>query len=173
MADAYGVFTFSKSEDCVVDLDGLSKALNGYEWDNSGAKWIYSKSYPFLRLDDQNFFSPQYPVAIPEEVVSYSVCIKPGEWMKKSPNELTDEDWSNAYPSTYATVPLKTLSNVLSPFLDSGWIEIACVANEKLRYVYFQLLRIYADGRALSKYLKSGPSCEPVELLDSYCPLLK
>ena len=51
---------------------------------------------------------------------------------------------------------LKTLSQRISPHIYSGWIEIACVANEKNWYVYFQSLRIYSDGRTAKFFKCSG-----------------
>jgi hypothetical protein len=126
-----------------------------------------------LYIDNYGFDRPQYPVAVPKEVVAYNICVNPSEWIKKSPDELTDEEWLNADDPIYCSVSLKTFSEEVSPLLNSGWIEIACVANEKLRYVYFELLRIYADGRVLSKFHESGPCCAPLEKLDSYSPLLK
>ena len=85
-------------------------------------------------------------------------------------SEVNEDDLNEMYGSTYSPYTLKTLSQRISPLLREGWIEIACVANQKARYVYFQSLRIYSDGRANKINTWSGPTIDSVNEQESYDP---
>ena len=173
MADAYGTVTFSKSNDCVVDLEGLQKLLNQYEWDNSGAKWDCIES-GLLYLGNYAFHLPQYPTAIPKEVQAYELFNGEYEgnnrFIQKPIEQMTEEDWDLVAGSIEVPIPLGKLSDLISPLMKSGWIEIACVANEKSRYVYFESLKIFFDGRASRKSVKSGPYVGSEEEFFEYAP---
>ena len=173
MADAYGMVTFSKSDDCNFDSEKLKKCLNQFEWDNTGAKWCISNSGN-LYLDEYGFDRPQYPTAIPKEVQMYELFDRRIDgkvfFNQKSPEQMAEDDWDLVAGSIDAPIPLERLSGILSSLLKSGWIEIACVANEKSRYVYFEVLRIYADGRAYSKNHISGPFVKHVSSFEEYFP---
>lgn len=173
MADAYGMSTFKKSENAVVDLVGLQTLLNQYEWDNSGAKWGIGDS-GLLYIKDYAFDRPQYPTAIPKEVEFYEMFDKEVDgfntFYQKSPELMTDADWDNLAGIKFRPIDLQKLSEQVMPFLKFGWIEIACVANEKVRYVYFELSRINADGSAYSRRNCSGPCVETEEVCVEYCP---
>lgn len=170
MADAYGMITFSKSNDCIADLKGLKDLLNEYEWDNSGAKWVYSEQHSLLYIDGFAFDRPQYPTAIPKEITSYEFGLSEGKLISKSPDKMSGDDWNKYCGFIDAPIPLDRLSKLISPFIDLGWIELACVANEKARYVYFECLRIYANGRITCKHCKSGAYSGSEEVNESYCP---
>jgi len=165
MADAYGMVTFSKSDDCNLDSENLKECLNQFEWDNSGARWCISNSGN-IYLDEYSFDRPQYPTAIPKEIQAYELGDKKfeGEFIfyQKSAGEMTEDDWDLVVGSNYVPISLQRLSDLISPIIKSGWIEIACVGNEKARYVYFEVLRIYADGRAYTKNHISGPFVKEV-----------
>ena len=173
MADAYGMVTFSKSDDCNLDSEKLKECLNQFEWDNSGAKWSISSSGN-LYLDGYGFDRPQYPKAIPREVKAFEIFGKEidGEntFYQKSPEEMTEDDWDNMAGSVDELISLEKLSGFISPLIESGWIEVACVANEKSRYVYFELFRIYSDGRAYLTSIRSGRYTEQEDLFEEYFP---
>jgi hypothetical protein len=69
-------------------------------------------------------------------------------------------------------ITLEALSKHFSKALSKGWFEIACTANEKNRYVYFQSFRIYADGKAIRKQIDSGCCLtNPTDSIDVYEPI--
>jgi len=127
MADTYGTITFTKSKDCTFNPSSLIEELNCFNWSAGETKWLLHERDLDLFVDSS---TPMYPVAVPL---------------------IEDED---KFP--HIEYSLKTLSQRISPHIYSGWIEIACVANEKNWYVYFQSLRIYSDGRTAKFFKCSG-----------------
>jgi hypothetical protein len=70
MADAYGVFIFSKSSDCNINAEKLVEKLNSYQWAFDDAEWC-------LDTDDMNEIycdthHPPIPNGIPFENNSYA-----------------------------------------------------------------------------------------------------
>ena len=102
-------------------------AAPNVNWSADETKWLLHERDLDLFVDSS---TPMYPVAVPL---------------------IEDED---KFP--HIEYSLKTLSQRISPHIYSGWIEIACVANEKNWYVYFQSLRIYSDGRTVKFFKCSG-----------------
>jgi len=127
MADAYGMLVFTKSKDCKFHGAKLVKVLNQYRWNNDDEPWFYCSENKYFYLHKNS--SVQYPTVFPEI-------------------EINDEEFEVA--------SLEDLCKEISPFLKSGWIEIACSSNEKQRYVTFESLRISADGKASRKQFTSG-----------------
>lgn len=168
MADAYGMITFVKSTDGVFNPQKMKGILNTFNWDNSGAHWGCDGDLLFI--DNYGFDLPQYPNAIPLKANSYVISTEDGESISKDPSEMTSDDWDNIIAEQLDPMPLRELSEAISPLLESGWIEIACVANEKARYVYFESMRVYADGRVFSRYSRSGPGTEPRNDFEEYVP---
>ena len=173
MADAYGMVTLSKSDDCFFDSEKLKECLNQFEWDNSGAKWSIS-TLGNLYLDEYYFDRPQYPTAFPKEVNLFEMFDAEVSGLNasytKTPEEMTEEDWDRLEGTIEIPISLQKLSSLISPIIDSGWIEVACVGNEKTRYVYFELFRIYADGRAYLKAVTSGPFTDLRDSFEEYLP---
>ena len=169
MADAYGMLTFAKSDDCIFDAEKMKDVLNQFEWDNSGARWINSDNND-LYISNYGFDRPQYPTAIPKGVAEYVLFSADGKFIRRNPDEMSEDDWGNLAGSEDVPISLDRLSSMLSPLLQSGWIEIACVANEKARYVYFESLRIYADGRVSLKNICSGPFTAQIDVAEEYSP---
>ena len=167
MSDAYGSITFKKSDGCSFDCSQLAEELNSFNWSNDGAKWLVNEESDSLHLDSRN---PQYPLAIPEFEEFIHSCDEDGTWTKVEASGASEEDWLDMCAITTSPYALKTLSQRISPLLREGWIEIACVANEKARYVYFQSLRIYSDGRANKINTWSGPTIDSVNEQESYDP---
>ena len=154
MADAYGVFIFAKSDDCVMDAQALVVAMNEFYWDLSGGEWV-------IGSDNQTIFhschSAQYPTVFPERVTEIECyCDETGTTYLKSPKDMTDEDWENEVAECRESIELSVIKSALSAHISHGWIEIACVSNEKARYVTFGSIRITADDKASRRYVFAG-----------------
>ncbi len=155
MADAYGTLTFTKSTDCIFDGPSLVSRLNAINWDNSGGKWIY---YEDEDLIGYSGCCVQYPtVFVEEESLNYCINQETGEYYKKTFSQMTEEDWENFDYDETKEISLEDFRDQFSPYLKQGWIEIACCANEKCRYVMFEALRIYSSGDAERMRAISGP----------------
>ena len=111
----------------------------------------------------------QYPVAIPE-FLEFHFCDEDGNFCSSLEKEMTQEDFDSIEFSTNHPYELKFLSQKLSPHIKFGWIEIACSANEKSRYSYFQTLRINSDGSASKINNWAGPCIESINEQESYVP---
>jgi len=158
MADAYGALTFTKSEDCVFDGPSLVRALNELEWDISGGNWIYYDDDQSICFSD---YGSQYPTVFPlRQTVIYCVNQETDECYEKQFEEMTEEDWKNFDDSEIEACSVEELRDRLALHVKQGWIEIACCANEKCRYVMFETLRIHASGEAESMFTTSGPCVE-------------
>ena len=142
MADAYGMLTFGKSTDCKFDGLNMQKVLNEFEWDNSGVKWEFDKESKCLWIGRESFFGqPQYPTVYPRFTTLYWLKGDDGELRQVNAVDMTEEDFDDVYDSEDEICSLESLSEAISPFIKAGWIEIACTANEKARYVYFESFR--------------------------------
>jgi hypothetical protein len=155
MADAYGGISLSASKDSLIDAEQLVDLLNQYSWTNANGEWIKNEingKDTFWHIDD---FNTQYPTVFPTKL---TLLIKEeDESIRRIPEEeATDEDHDRCWDFDSEIISLSTLSKNLSKAIKKGWFEIACTANEKNRYVYFQSLRIHSNGRAIRKQLMSG-----------------
>lgn len=167
MSDAYGSLIFSKSADCKVDLSILIQELNKLNWSNDGSEWLYAEENDSLRFNSRH---PQYPVAIPEFVEVDDIYQKDGSFMTYIANAAEVSKFEEGSSMSYYPYSFKELSQRFSPHVKQGWIEIACCANEKARYVYFQSLRIHSNGRAVKRNVWSGPCINPIDEHESYEP---
>lgn len=70
----------------------------------------------------------------------------------------------------YEKISLEDLSHQFAKAIVNGWVEIACTANEKNRYVYFESIRIYANGRAESREVISGTCTQPHYEFKTFAP---
>ncbi len=167
MSDAYGTITFSKSNDCIIDSSSLIQELNRFNWSNDVANWFYSESDDTLKIAPSHL---QYPVAIPEFDEFIHVRNDDGTLATYNVSEVNDSILDQMFGSTSAPFSLKELSRRISPHIKKGWVEIACCANQKSRYVYFQSLRICSNGTAIKRNSWSGPCIDPVNEHESYEP---
>ena len=154
MADAYGGISLSTSKDSLIDAEQLVDLLNHYSWSNANGEWIKNEMNgkdTFWHIDD---FNTQYPTAFPTKFILL-MKEEDGSIRRIPENEATDEDHDRCWDLDSEDVSLSTLSKDLSKAIKKGWFEIACTANEKNRYVYFQSLRIYSNGKAIRKHLMS------------------
>jgi hypothetical protein len=167
MADAYGTITFTKSSDCTLDSAALIDALNSFKWSSDEVSWVLDEEDSRISI---NSWSPQYPVAIPEFDELIHIKNEDGTWTTHKASDVNEDEIESTYTYTVSPYPLATLSQRLSQHINSGWIEIACVANEKTRYVYFQSLRIHSDGRSSKINTWTGPWVESINEQESYVP---
>lgn len=155
MADAYGGISLSTSKDSVIDAEQLVDLLNQHSWTNANGEWIKNEingKDTFWHIDD---FNTQYPTVFPTKFIL--LMKEEDESIRRiHEDDATDEDHDRCWDLDTEIISLSTLSKNLSKAIKKGWFEIACSANEKNRYVYFQSLRIYSNGRAIRKQLMSG-----------------
>ncbi len=169
MADAYGGISMATSDDCVVNATALVDVLNDFRWDNSSGNWVTCKE----GMKDEFWYEDswiQYPTTRPEQIVAVIVEQENGEQLRIPVDVATEDDWENQCDSESDLVQLKTISEIFSPHIVQGWIEIACCANEKGRYVYFESLRIHSDGKVESRKVISGVWATPSDAVEIYNP---
>jgi hypothetical protein len=154
MADAYGMIVFSKSEDCTFNSNELEQVLNQYRWEDCDGLWDYDDTRKIFWYESDTV---EYPTTNPTIVTSYLIETDQGETKQVLAKDMKNDDFENVVDEVTEEVSLKQIVQDSSKTLYSGWIELACVANEKSRYVYFDSLRIYANGKATSRLNRSGP----------------
>lgn len=143
MADAYGTLLLSHSDDAVFCKAEMINELNKLRWDSWGGNWAIDRSN--IIFYDAN--TVQYPTVFPTQIKFVTLLID-GEKKVLHPSEVTEDLEDFLLSEDEETIPLYLLRDSIKNFIKMGWIEIACVANEKQRYVYMQKIRIYSDGRA-------------------------
>ena len=158
MSDAYGGISLATSDDCVVNAAALVVALNQFRWTNSGGEWVAVNDHK----KDDIWYSDnvcQYPTAFPIKYLAVIVEQEDGELVRIPVEDATNDDYDNCceMEEDDGECELKDVCEQLSPHIKNGWIEIACCANEKSRYVYFESLRVYANGNAKFISHISGP----------------
>ena len=145
MADAFGTLIFSCSKDATFDSELLVDYMNMYEWETGEGLWV---------LDGDDIYyegmSPQYPTVYPLEIKSITLKID-NVLTKITPSELTDDQEEFVVDREEQSVSLEEFRNTFARHITDGWIQIACIANEKKRYIYLEEMRIYFDGSATRK----------------------
>ena len=156
MADAYGttVLTYSKDIDC--DFNKLTELLNEFQWSSSGEQWTLQKheNKCYVFMGDGWTYQTQYPTVFPTEETGVIVLDEDENEIIKT--EPTEDDYDNAYDFVIEDVSLEKLTKTLLPTIKKGWIELACVSNEKLRYISMGKLRINADGSSSRSLVTVG-----------------
>ena len=153
MADCFGTLVFTKSTDCVFDADKLLTVANSYEWDRELTRWK-------LKNDDGDRYLSvggdlNYPSGIPlVGKVYYVDCPVRGD-IELSRSELKAED--SVYGVDTDEAPLEQLSKEVSSCLSQGWVEFSAVGNEARRFIYFESVRVYADGKVVLSQRFGGP----------------
>lgn len=146
MSYATGGIVLVSSNDCKVIADKLCSKLNDFVWTSDGGEWVHNIVNDidlFSHYDDFNTKSPT--VFLSKE--SCYVDIKEGE----SPF-FTAQDYSQLF----------------SPYILEGWIEIACTANEANKYVYLETLRINANGTVEMKQVKFDSAEGLITKIENY-----
>ena len=136
MADAYGKLIFSCSKDAKFNGEKLVESLNKFTWENWGGQWITKSNNIYYDGD-----TVQYPTVYPLYTKFWILLIN-GVETKIHPSELTEEQKEFLYDVESDSVPLQDLMDAVSGHIENGWIEIACIANEKVRYIYLEELPI-------------------------------
>lgn len=156
MADAYGAMVFSHSENAEFDKQSIVSVLNKYQWENEGGEWLLTESGNIFYSKAQS----QYPTVYMRQTALYFVETENG-LLEKRPDAMQDNDWSNVAYEDVEIVPLALIKDELLPYVKSGWMQIACAANEKQRYVYMEQLKIYAEGKVVRehRFVGSGTDC--------------
>ena len=170
MADAYGGISLSTSEDCVVNSAELISILNRYDWSNANGEWIVNEREEKPTFWYHDDFNCQYPTAFPQKPVAVVLLDSNGAEKRIPYEEATEDDLNDHWDIESAQISLEELSSKFSKSISNGWIEIACTANEKNRYVYFESIRIYADGRAESRHVISGTCTQPHYEFETFDP---
>lgn len=173
MSDVYGTIVFSKSSDCKFDDQALMKVLGSYSWDNSNSAWVFNEKNKLFFLNACDFMgASQYPSVFPERDAAY-IIKQDGIIKRIEASDASEDDICNFHDVIMEVVPLSELASNISGCLASGWIEMACVANEKQRYVYFEKLRVYSSGCAERSVTRTGPFSEPYATREVFDPELK
>ena len=153
MADAYGIFIFSKSKDCIINAAKLVNKLNSYRWAQDDLEWC-------SRPDDVNVIycdtrCSQYPTVYPLKTIRTQIELDDGTevWVDEVPEFCDKED---VVKVETAEVDLDSLCADISQAIDSGWIQIGLSANMKQRYAYYQTLQIYSNGQGVRTYALTG-----------------
>ena len=142
MADAYGKLIFSCSKDAKFNSEKLVESLNKFTWENWGGKWISERNKIYYY--GNTIQSPTvYPI-----YTKFWILLINGIETKIHLSEITEEHEEFFYDVESDSVPLQDLMDAVAGHIENGWIEIACTANEKTRYIYFEELRMYSDGKA-------------------------
>jgi hypothetical protein len=152
MADSYGVLIFSKSDDCDFDGEELVRRMNMFRWSIDNIKWDW---------DDQSespiteSFYAEYPCAIPERISRILIETASGseEWV-----DFGDLEWEieDALDIEVEEVEFDQVCAYLVPAIRAGWIEIASVSNEKLRFGQYTSMQVYANGHGVCQSYCTG-----------------
>lgn len=138
MSNVYGGISFSTSSECSMCLFTLVPALNKFDWSTEKGEW-------FINMNDRGMF--------------LGICYN-GKFAAstavKANNTVTKQ------------AEIERLSKVLSEHFSSGWIEIACCANDENEFIYFENIRIYADGKAERRRTVTSASVMPVNMHEVY-----
>ena len=171
MADAYGGISLSTSEDCVVNSAELISILNRYEWSYTNGEWIVDEREEqptFWYHDEFNF---HHPTAFPHKYSAVVLLDANGAKKRIPYDEATEDDFGDYFEIESEEMSLRDFSKDFSKSISNGWVEIACTATEKNNcYVYFESIRIYADGRAESRHVRSGTCTQPHYEFETFDP---
>lgn len=153
MADAYGVFIFSKSKDCNINAAQLVNKLNAYQWAQDDLEWCFDADDMDEIYCDTH--CSQYPTVYPLKTIRTQIELEDGTevWVEGVP-EFCDED--DILDIETAEVDLDSLCADISQAINCGWIEIGLSANMKQRYAYYQTLQIYSNGQGVRTYALTG-----------------
>jgi hypothetical protein len=147
MADAYGVIVFAKSKDCEYFVDEMLETLSAFSWGHAGQTWKRSGE------DSLYYGEDQYPSLFPQRTLTITVEDADGTERTIDGFDATEDDYYNQIDSEEESVTLAQLGKAISEHIREGWIEIAAIANENLRYAYFQSIRVFANGNAVRKHV--------------------
>jgi hypothetical protein len=154
MSDAYGIFTFTKSDDCIIDEGELVQTLNQFQWDYSNGKWCYDGNDIYQEM------VVQYPTVYPHKITNLECYCEETKrtYVKSSVSDMSKQDWENLIDNDSEKCELDVLKIEIMKHIKFGWIELAYSSNENHRHVEFGSLRVEATGSLTRKRMVSGPS---------------
>ena len=153
--------------------------LNLFCWTDNGGEWksenINGETTYWLHDD----YDTEYPTVFPERPFTVKI-FENSEFLREVKfEEAFGEDSlekvhlgpNGDFEVIYKKFSLQELSEYFTKSILDGWIEIACTANKSNYYVYFESIRIYANGKAIRKKLVSGfGESDPIEETEIFEP---
>lgn len=142
-----GTYLFKASTDAIVNYPALVDAMNNFSWGRGYGCWKNHQGH--LMWSDEIWTSP--PNGCPSRVT---------QWYQRINGELVTvngdgykcgyvDEASEIYfdPDECVALEDDEIAKELAVHVKSGWIEIASVSMESVKYMRFTKLRIYSDGR--------------------------
>ena len=150
MASATGILTFSKSLECQFDSDQLTAAMNNLIWDLSNGFWEHHEGNLYINnYSDEPFAGPMRQVFIVED--------QNGIICSRTKKQFIDDD--DIIDVEYQPMEFEDIAKFLSPYIQSGWIQITSIKNEGLQLAIYEQLRIHSGGRLeYTKYVNGDGS---------------
>lgn len=156
MSTECGTYLFKASEGAIVDYPALVDAMNNFSWGQGFGRWRDHKGQ--LMWSDEIWTSS--PNGCPSRVM---------QWYQRINGELVTVDGSGyrcGYvvdtsevffnPEECVALEDEEIAKEIAVHIKSGWIEIASVSLESVKYMRFTKMRISADGRILYVASDSG-----------------
>jgi len=170
MTNLHSDITFSASENSIINMSMLIDTLNKYEWTSAYGGWIRSElmNHPnnsMRFIDDDGKLNP---TVRPFEDTALLMKLDNGELIEIPAKSATREERENADEIIREMIPLKYLSESISKYITTGWIEIACYENDENGDPVFDRLRIYADGKAEYKSSVLDERLDPMSANEIY-----
>jgi hypothetical protein len=160
MADTYGKIIFSKSKDCKCNFENLLNTLNFYRWSYCGGEWVMCDD---TSLPEYDTYNSEYPTALPDKISSVLID-SDGEDVWIPYDGIVDKD--ELEKVEYSQTSLDEICSDLAQAIEVGWIEIGVCSNTKLRDAYFEVIKIYADGRGYYHTCETGRGSESAFFTD-------
>jgi hypothetical protein len=154
MADAYGTFAFTQSDDSIIDGEQLVHDLNRFRWDFSDGQWEWDEQSKKIFHDE---YAAQYPTVFPEIITEIELGLDEDDDESaeccKAYDDMLEEDWENVADINYEAVDLIDIKRVLGKHITQGWIEISYSSQQKSHYASIGSIRIEAGGDATRRYV--------------------
>lgn len=156
MSTEYGTYLLKASKDAVIDYPALVDAMNNFSWGRGYGCW--KSHHGQLMWGDEIWTSS--PNGCPSRV---------SQWYQRINGELVTvdgvgykcgyvDDGSEIYfdPDECVALEDDEIAKELAVHIKSGWLEIASVSMESVKYMRFTKLRIGANGRVQWLIADSG-----------------
>jgi hypothetical protein len=158
MSTEYGTYLLKASKDAVIDYPALVDAMNNFSWGRGYGCW--KNHHGHLMWCDEIWTNS--PNGCPSRVT---------QWYQRINGELVTVDGVgykcgyvddgseiNFNPDECVALEDEEIAKELAVHVKSGWLEIASVSMESVKYMRFTKLRMYAGGRVC--YLSSDSGCD-------------
>lgn len=142
MADAYGVHVVGLTDDFQGDINGICGALNQFDgWSNDGA--LFNVLGGVIWIPES-----QDPTVFPTRTTRILVPGAGGEHTWRPAADATESDLDGAIALENEEVPLSEVAAAVSPYISAGTVTVACVSNEKGRYISYEKMVLHTQGAA-------------------------